>query len=88
MHAADQRREAALLRMQVISEMNHHIRNALQVITYASAAQNQNDSVDSVDMIRSSVERIEWALREVLPGHVTSPAASPTPARHESLRTG
>jgi hypothetical protein len=30
--AANQRREAALLRMQVISEMNHHIRNALQAI--------------------------------------------------------
>jgi hypothetical protein len=72
-------------RLRTFADMNHHIRNALQVITYASAAQNQNDSVD---MIRSSVERIEWALREVLPGHVTSPAASPTPARHESLRTG
>jgi hypothetical protein len=80
-----QRRHLVSERLRTIADMNHHIRNALQVITYASAAKNQNDSVD---MIRSSVERIEWALREVLPGHVTSPAASPTPARRESLRMG
>ena len=80
-----QRRHLISERLRTIAEMNHHIRNALQVITYASAAQNQ---ADSVDLIRSSVERIEWALREVLPGHVTTPAAAPNPARHETLRAG
>ena len=49
--------------------MNHHIRNALQVITYATATDNQKNSVN---LIHSSVERIEWALREVLPGHSAS----------------
>lgn len=33
MDAAKQRQEAALLRIQVISEMNHHIRNALGAIS-------------------------------------------------------
>lgn len=80
-----QRRHLISERLRTIAEMNHHIRNALQVITYASAAQNQTDSVD---MIRSSVERIEWALREVLPGHVTNPATPPKPARQETLRAG
>jgi hypothetical protein len=80
-----QRRHLISERLRTIAEMNHHIRNALQVITYASAAQNQ---ADSVDLIRSSVERIEWALREVLPGHVTTPAAAPNPARQETLRAG
>jgi hypothetical protein len=59
-------------RLRTIAEMNHHIRNSLQVITYAAATQ-QNSA--SVEMIRSSVERIEWALREVLPGHVEVPPA-------------
>lgn len=79
------RRQLVSERLRTIAEMNHHIRNALQVITYATAAENQTDSVN---LIRSSVERIEWALREVLPGHVTSPAMPPEPVRHETLRAG
>ncbi len=63
MHAANQRREAALLRMQVISDMNHHIRNALAAICLtAETTQNQQ----CVRVISESVDRIEWALREIL----------------------
>ena len=80
-----QRRQLVQERLRTIAEMNHHIRNALQVITYASAAENPTESVE---MIRSSVERIEWALREVLPGHVSSPASPPEAVRHETLRAG
>src|SRR5215471_1272330 len=60
------RRKTVQGQLRTIAEMNHHIRNSLQVITYAAAA----DSEESVELIRNSVERIEWALREVLPGHV------------------
>src|SRR5215472_247492 len=67
------RRKAIQQRLRTIAEMNHHIRNSLQVITYAVAA----DSAESLALIRSSVERIEWALREVLPGHASAPAAPP-----------
>jgi hypothetical protein len=63
------RRNLVQERLRTIAEMNHHIRNALQVITYATAAKVEPGSVD---LIRNSVERIEWPLREVLPGHVTS----------------
>jgi hypothetical protein len=66
------RREYIRERLRTIADMNHHIRNALQVIAYATAAGKD----DSVEMIRSSVERIEWALREVLPGHVPLPTES------------
>jgi signal transduction histidine kinase len=61
--AANQRQEAALLRMQVISEMNHHIRNALGAISLTT------DSIQNhqcVRVISDSVDRIEWTLREVL----------------------
>lgn len=63
MHASNQRREATLLRMQVISEMNHHVRNALAAISLSTdAIQNQQ----CIRVISESVDRIEWALREVL----------------------
>jgi hypothetical protein len=80
------RRKTLRERLRTIAEMNHHIRNSLQVITYATATQKNNDSME---MIRSSVERIEWALREVLPGH-TEPPATPTGQgeAHDVLRAG
>jgi len=79
------RRKLVRERLRTIAEMNHHIRNSLQVITYATAA----DTDESVKLIRESVERIEWALREVLPGHVPAPATPPEPQHHsETLRAG
>jgi hypothetical protein len=68
------RRNLVQERLRTIAEMNHHIRNALQVITYATASKSESGSVK---LIRDSVERIEWALREVLPGHVASPTEGP-----------
>jgi hypothetical protein len=62
-----ERRAQVQQQLRTIAEMNHHIRNALQIIAYANVTA---DKEASVEMIRSSVERIEWALREVLPGHV------------------
>lgn len=61
-----ERRKLVQQRLRTIADMNHHIRNALQVITYATAAETH---ANSVELIRSSVERIQWALREVLPGY-------------------
>lgn len=80
------RRNLIRNRLHTIAEMNHHIRNSLQVITYASAT---GKTKESMEMIRNSVERIEWALREVLPGHVAAPANPPAPAtdEDEALRT-
>ena len=80
-----QRRKVLQERLRTIAEMNHHIRNSLQVITYAAATQNH---AESLELIRTSVERIEWALREVLPGHVTSPADAPVVEKDEVVRAG
>lgn len=54
-------------RLRLIAEMNHHVRNALQII-YSSAASCPDTR--HLDQIRSSVDRIDWALREILPGRV------------------
>ncbi|HZP22930.1 MAG TPA: hypothetical protein VFB04_05755 [Terriglobales bacterium] len=82
------RREQMRERLRTIGEMNHHIRNALQVITYATAVGKEDESVQ---LIRNSVERIEWTLREVLPGHATAPeapASIPAKESREQVRAG
>jgi signal transduction histidine kinase len=71
------RRELELMqqRVQIVGDMNHHIRNALQVIVYF--AQNAKDR-ESADRLRDSIDRIQWALREVLPRY--------TPTEDEDVR--
>ena len=51
-------------RLERIVEMNHHVRNALQVISYWSLGEHDRKEVE---MVKQAVDRIEWALREVLP---------------------
>ena len=58
------RRQVTLARIQVISEMNHHIRNALSVISLSTdGIQNQQ----SVKLITEALDHIEWTLGEILP---------------------
>jgi hypothetical protein len=53
--------------MQVIAEMNHHIRNALTPISLsADAIENRQ----LVRVISDGVDRIDWALREILPREI------------------
>jgi len=52
-----------MARMQVIAEMNHHIRNALTSISL-SAHVTENQQL--IRVISEGVERIDWALREIL----------------------
>lgn len=65
-----QRQQERELRRQlqsaaVIEQMNHHIRNALQVIV-ARASLDQ-ESKPELQQINDAVARIDWALREILP---------------------
>jgi hypothetical protein len=65
-----------LARLRVIAEMNHHVRNALQPILYSPFLQEQAEQVRT---IQEGTRRIEWALREVLPGE-----AEPAPPESKS----
>ena len=56
-------------RLRVIRDMNAFVRNELQIL-YACI---ENPEKTRISTIEVSVERIEWALRELLPG--TQPAA-------------
>jgi hypothetical protein len=65
-----------LARLRVIAEMNHHVRNALQPILYSPFLPEQAQQVRT---IQEGTRRIEWALREVLPGE-----AEPAPPESKS----
>jgi len=58
------RRQVTLARIQVISEMNHHIRNALSVISL-STREVQNKQ--AIRVITEALDHIEWTLSEILP---------------------
>lgn len=60
-------RELVRARMKTIAELNHHIRNALQVIKFLGGQQRTGLDAMQLQLINDSVDRIEWALREVLP---------------------
>ena len=52
-----------------IDEINHHIRNALQVIALRTGLDTR--SRDELTEIREASDRIEWVLRELLPSLAT-----------------
>ena len=58
--------------LRMIAAMNHHVRNALQSIIYVPYSPTQ---ADQVKVIQASVERIQWALREILPGEINEEQA-------------
>ena len=58
------RRKQFARRLETIALMNHHIRNALQVISASAYAPEQAREMGAIE---DSVNRIQWALREILP---------------------
>lgn len=73
-HKRDQKRMNEKLR--TIELMNHHVRNALNVIVASAYAHGHDKQLNE---IRISVNRIEWALREILPGRVTDDYSETAP---------
>ena len=59
-----ERHQLLLARMQVIAEMNHHIRNALSPLSL-SLDDTENQQLKNI--ASEAVDRIDWALREILP---------------------
>ena len=60
----ERHREQVLLeRLQTIALMNHHVRNALQVLAYS---QYERDRTRQAQIIRDAILRIDWALKEIL----------------------
>jgi hypothetical protein len=59
------RRKRIQERLEIIEQMNHHVRNALQLISLSPHAHQREENLA---LIQEAVDRIDWALREVLPG--------------------
>ncbi len=66
-NVARQQHQLTLARMQVIAEMNHHIRNALTPISLSTSV---IDNQQRIRVISEGVDRIDWALREILPREI------------------
>jgi hypothetical protein len=62
-----ERHRLTVARMQVIAEMNHHIRNALSPVSL-SLEDAKNQQLKRV--MSDAVDRIDWALREILPREI------------------
>jgi hypothetical protein len=61
------RRDLMRERVRTIADLNHHIRNALQVIKICGSQPDSVHGEGPLQLIKESADRIEWALREVLP---------------------
>ena len=84
-HAEKASRAVVQERMKTIAELNHHIRNALQVIKFFGGQQRPELDGVQLQLINDSVNRIEWALREVLPKYPANAFLEPKKAASRSI---
>jgi len=73
---ANDRRAADIDRFRTVAECNHHIRNALQVLSLTRDARTQQGSVEVSRQTADSMRRIELTLTEVLPKVLQWPRTS------------
>ncbi len=71
-------------RLQKIAEMNHHVRNALQVVSFY---RHQISDPEARQLLQDSVRRIEWTLEEVLPRGWNLDSVPPQKKASESTHT-
>jgi uncharacterized membrane protein YbaN (DUF454 family) len=76
----DKAKEHERRRARMIAGMNHHIRNALQVIQYGLT----DNATMPAEYVRDAINRIEWALREVLPDEEAGKEYRPQPQSVEA----
>jgi hypothetical protein len=78
-------RQNIIRKLEVIRLMNHHVRNSLQVISFVASVPEQEELRNN---LRDAVERIEWALQEVLPGQKENIGELPLHPKQSSHRPG
>jgi hypothetical protein len=57
------RRRELLIRMQIVEDVNHHVRNALTAITLSSSLR-ADPELDA--QVRGACDRIDWVLNDAL----------------------
>src|SRR5215468_5861549 len=68
--------------LKTIELMNHHVRNALNVIVTSVYVHGYAKQLNEIQV---SVNRIEWALREILPGRVLDDYSDNAAEKKQSL---
>lgn len=76
------RRRELLTRMQIVEDVNHHVRNALTAITLSSSLRHDPELNAQV---RDACERIDWVLNDALSQTVGS---SRSQAKQPEWRSG
>lgn len=67
---ARERKLRLLSKIEKVGEINHHIRNALQMIALCN---HDKTNAHVYEVLHDAVERIEWTLQEYLPANATPP---------------
>lgn len=75
-------RDLVAERMKTIAELNHHIRNSLQVIKFLGGQKRTGLDAVQLQLINDSADRIEWALRELLPRYPIGDMSTPVHDEH------
>jgi hypothetical protein len=70
------RQRQVVERLRMIAEINHHIRNALDRIELTAHVTHDRQLIDDIE---GGVQRIQWALRELLPDKEADEASQSAP---------
>lgn len=76
LRAEVRRRQQEIQRLHVLDEMNHHVRNALQIVVLHVYSMEG----PRAEELQQAVARIEWTLKEVLPQIGPQQQEPPRPA--------
>jgi signal transduction histidine kinase len=77
------RKRELLMRMQIVEDVNHHVRNALTAITLSTALA-QDEELNT--LVRDASDRIDWVLNDVLSKSVVAAGHRPTHPQWNSGR--
>lgn len=75
-------RRELLMRMQIVEDVNHHVRNALTAITLSSFLRHDTELNAKV---RGACDRIDWVLHDVLS---QASSGSTSKIKHSKWRSG
>lgn len=79
---SDREKRRIFHRLLMIAEMNHNIRNSLEVIQLSAHVSQDKEAIQEID---TAVNRIHWALKEFVPAE---PALSALPVQASVASTG
>ena len=77
------RRRELLMRMQIVEDVNHHVRNALTAITLSSSLR-QDPELNA--KVKEACDRIDWVLNVALAQTVGGGSSEPIPSDWRSGR--